>query len=37
MPFSREYLTQPGVMDKEGIIEQKSPELALKERVESAR
>lgn len=29
--FSREHLTQPGVMNKEGIAEQKPPEVALKE------
>lgn len=29
--ISREHLTQPGVMNKEGIAEQEPPEVALRE------
>lgn len=35
--ISREHLTQPGVMNKEGMAEQEPPKVALKERAESAR
>lgn len=35
--ISREHLTQPGVMNKEGIAEQEPPEVAHKERVDLER